>query len=1340
MLCSLLTSGHDPESLEQHLCAVAEKQVGRKVSGTELRRQLLAAGVELRPEIDRRNVALRLQELRDDFADAVRGAAAVLALETIPQEEIERVVLACEEAAPASTIVVHGPPGCGKSNILAQALTRIRVPILAIRADRDDPALLGGGTNPVAAFRAFCGNGPGLVLIDQLDQLRIGGSQVQARMERIRAWIRNALGCDLSVLVGCRSVDAQRDTQLAHLLSPGEDLRGPARHAVSRSNPGAAVPSTHFIRVEELGDAVVVSALASRGIAAADLGPRLRRLLARPLALALFLSLREEIAEASACANIIKLMDLWWAHVRSPWDAQAEDVLERLCAFMEERGELSCPESVLLHADVVASLTGAGVLQRDTARKGHLRPFHQVLTDTRIAIKWGGHATAETLCTGLGGFAAQGIVQARRLRLAVPLLVERPEVVHELFEGSRLRPLMKRALLVGLSDLEDPTAEIVDVVKKWSADPALAPVIFEWVAHGHARWVALLRDEIDEAWEHDPDLRAALLRLLVSVDDGAPGEVDVHLARWSAADPHVLVQAGPCFRADPGSDSDARFEKRLRFEAHARLSYRDVDWDALMTTHPDRAARLFAWRLRSCPLPLLRDGDPSWQSGLPTRAAPSVGDPSLGVSLWRELAQWWTQFGGIELYEIRVGDSDEEDAGEAGVLVGCVEVVASALAVSVARGTIVWEELLPQLPGPLRDLDGWLLLCVAAHLPEDTACSVADLIAAWFMADPRWANLETGHRWRSYDLRLPGRALERLGGTVSDQAFRRLTEFLIDFPDEWTVEDEQSRGLRANRRGRTALALLPHLPEDRLSERAKRVLNEFRRKFGERENDQRDAGICSGWVHSTFPDEVVDGWRPEQWIERLLTAPQEGRIRFTPGEIREYSVSSLSRQLQDRAQRRPQRYLAVARAFDDAVPAEARAAILSALGNTRPPDGLAVAEAEWEPLEHAEVAELLQRDAFLGEPRCARNIGWTVLARAEHGWSDAVLERLKAIATREAGAHDRAMWDERHPDGYASYRLNDDACVAIEALAAVARRHAERRPDLLEAAAALADHQDVGRRASSALLAMACESAAPDRAHEILLAACSNASVAAELDVARALFHVATSTDASEDCRAGACTRLLALAEDTRRRVLLLAGDAAFALRTNAAIDEQRFEETLGSNFVVRQGVARTLSRRLHDPGLEPQQRDWTQALALRFADEGGPAGDEIANAFLLDPIDHLLEDVSFMQRLLKTKSVRDSIEPIVAACDRRNHLIPVKDQVLEMAQGVARGELPWETSGTTWESAGSVAALVSRLVEEAEATGQNSIREKALDAWDLLLVQRGGREMRTGLTELLAE
>ena len=386
---------------------------------------------------------------------------------------INRAEIIREESAVASAallehgkwVMLEGMAGGGKSCVLVQLMERLEeqgVPCLVIRLDRladgDHSAQaigtrLGLPKSPAITLGEFAGGRPSVLVVDQLDALSVVSARNQAvwgafneLLEEARTYPR------MRVLFACRSFDLERDPRLRALADD--------RERVER------------IPVGLLDEEVIRSAIAAAELDPAALSETQLRILSIPLHLHLLLESANSGPVKFASAG--DLFDAFWEHKAaavsrqmggdpSVWTA----AVGRLCDELSERETLVAPSLMLdEYGEALNVLASEGVVY---VQDGSVRFFHESFFDyafARTFLRLNNDLVQWLLAD------EQHLFRRSQVRQVLAFLRSREtdrghylKALEGLLSHPRVRFHIKKLVLDWLGALPDPTSDEWDIVE-----------------------------------------------------------------------------------------------------------------------------------------------------------------------------------------------------------------------------------------------------------------------------------------------------------------------------------------------------------------------------------------------------------------------------------------------------------------------------------------------------------------------------------------------------------------------------------------------------------------------------------------------------------------------------------------------------------------------------------------------------------------------------------------------------------------------------------------------------------------------------------------------------------
>jgi hypothetical protein len=621
-----------PEKLLGVLSTESRRHLGRQLTSPMVRRWLKAEECHLHAGHQDPLIGELVSRRTSDFLADIAQARGVL--DRLERPETARVLAAVAADGLREVILVHGPPGGGKSEILARCVERwceSGACMLPLRLDRADESDLDEGLP--AKLVAYAGGLPLIVVCDQFDTVTWAGGASHPRTTLLarflrRLWEQAAVHrVSLRLVVGCRSLDAEQDTQLRLLLRAPLALEREARAAVS-------------IAVNPWSMAEVEGALASSGIMPADIDKYVLALARTPIFLRLVLTLRRGRGDLSGIRTVVDLLDAHWKWAQDTWGERspaARRALDGVVQRMQSSGLMRVPEAEVADTEGMDAVIAAGLLAvAEGDRVRMLVPGHQLFIDAHIARQWASVAVdAKTLLALLGERSRQTLRTAGSLRLAVPRLRRNSagrSILADVLAGPGVRTLVQVAALRGMS-ADVPHPDDVPRVVVWLAATELRPRILAHLLRGSPAWVEMIAQDgwFQRTWDAEPESRPSITHVLASVAQ-AWGDGVADLVRgWTTADPDQIRRMPNLFWHEPANDSVGLFEQRVRAEERRTEPEFPVSWDKLLREHPDRALRLMAVRLPRVSILALTVARSQPWFGFPGRESVVLRDAALSL-------------------------------------------------------------------------------------------------------------------------------------------------------------------------------------------------------------------------------------------------------------------------------------------------------------------------------------------------------------------------------------------------------------------------------------------------------------------------------------------------------------------------------------------------------------------------------------------------------------------------------------------------------------------------------------------------------------------------------------
>ena len=965
----------EPEPAVAVLGDIAEDNLGVPLTADRLWRELDQRGVRPNPFRDPATVAEMVLAQTERFL-----ADAKSRLLQPPINRAQTTEIADALARGDVLVVTSGDAGAGKSAVVAAAVdaaVEAGTAVLAFRLDRFmeirssrqlGQALELPASPAVALARAAAGR-PALLVVDQLDAVSFASGRSPEVFGVVEELLVEATRFgNVQVLLACRRYDINNDPRLKALVDP-ERPQAPA-----------------VVEVTPLDPEDVKTAVAEIGLDPARLGARQIELLRLPLNLVLLRSVASE-ADALSFGTTRDLLGLFWKVKRRSvlarrTDVRFDRVIEVLVDAMSSLQRLAAPQEILEAEsldDDVEVLASEHLVIRDGRR---ISFFHETLFDYAFARRW--IARNETLLDFLlsGEQALFRRAQVRQVLLHLRE-VDPPRFVREVREllfDDRVRFHVKESVLALMRSLPDPTDAELGLMLE-----LLAP---------------------ESPWRERSQFLLRTTPWFDRLDDaGLIGE-------WLSSGESDLEERAVTILGSAGESRAGRAAELLApHRSHAHF----VDWLIWVTrfvgVENDRG--LFELLLDAT-----RTGSFDGHEHALFLSAHAVGDkaPEWGVEL---LAAWFDERPtALSLASGRVEALTSSEYGLNELIAKSAEGAAEAFVVrllpymqrvmAVAEhgnhlprddwhfSGQLWGSHLSQADDHLMHSMIVALRALAAANPrqlrklveplvDDIHAAAQDLLyealAASGAVHAEWAGqlvlrggdaLHAGYSgsdyWRTREL------LRATAPHMSDETFVRVEALVAEYVPDWERTHPPSRG-------HASFVLLSALPEERLSESARRRLGELRRKFG-RDEPEPPRGIEGGFVGPPIAEERAEHMTDEQWVGAMRKhASDEGD--WQTFELRG-GAYQLGHVLKAATMKEPERFARLALTLDASFNRHYLQGILLGLGDTTEdvdPDLV------FEVMRHAAAAG--DQDRWLGWPlkrlyeaEIPRDIVEIVLARA----------------------------------------------------------------------------------------------------------------------------------------------------------------------------------------------------------------------------------------------------------------------------------------------------------------------------------------------------------------------
>lgn len=906
----------------------------------------------------------------------------------IPRPEAEVLLGKLGTPELKRAFLVTGDAGGGKSGLLLQVVESVRSngwPVLAFRLDNLKPAntpdeigyqLTGQSRSPAHMLAAIAQAKDCLLVIDQLDAVSFTYGRDTQLWYPIEEIIAQALNYgNMRVLLACRRFDVENDHRLRQLTMKS----------------GVAEPfGLGLLKPES-----VCQVMRSVGLDTDQLTDKQITLLSTPLHLKLLVdSIENGTSGTPAFANETDLYNLFWDHKQmvvsnllgsSRWT----DAIDAITDYMSEHQSTSVPVDALDHvSNEWKAMASEHVLVEDANMVSF---FHDGFFDYAFARRFSarGGKVLDLLLS-----AEQHLFRRSQVRQVLTYQRNRHkgrylESLAELLFSPIVRFHIKSVVFDYLANLSDPPEEEWAILAKFLESKTHSAVTNVWrVLQGKPPWFELL-DSLG-VWQRwlagdDEDMIGRVVWLLWTVQELRADRVA------ELVEPYVDASAAWSDRLLYLISYGSLSAGRRFFELFLQLI--DI---GMLDDHDEAQNREF-WHL----IYHLLDDKPEWaceaighylrrrlklnqDTGCPNPFSETIKNRSqvddrlfeacaqkAPAQLLDEILPFIIEV--VELTALREGATPWRDSvwefrskgrqySVDDHILEAAETALRALATSPSAEPLV--NYIQRLKGtPYETLD-FLLMGVYSANPEVYADEAID-----YLCDcPRRLDID----WSNTDRTVGAELLAAVTPHCSQESLTKLEDTLLSHFPDW-----ERKARERFYWGRSQHALLESCDYERLSDKAKRRLAEWRRKFPDRRFREAPLGDMASFVGSPIPLDAASKMTDDQWLEAMKRYTDERDFGERDGHL-VGGAMQLSRVLGEQVKTDPLRYAALALKMPDDTQVGYFDAILMAIAETN--------------LPVEEILAVCQRCHSLPSRPCGRWIHRPISRRTNHPLPDEAMD------------------------------------------------------------------------------------------------------------------------------------------------------------------------------------------------------------------------------------------------------------------------------------------------------------------------------------------------------------
>lgn len=1005
-----LTFGGDRRDVVDRLATFLEDRLTQNVFLNDVIAYMAERGSRLRDPGGDPTLPVALHRLREEFAR--RLSAQLAGGVFLERPEVAQIVSEINSSTPPALIIVHGAPGSGKSGVLLGVFNELssRTPILPISLTSHPPEAnlveygrsLGLGVTPAVALRAAAGDRRAVMMVDQLDALRMTSAASQTMWLRGQEILSHALANRQILIVACRTFDLENDPLIRKW-----------KEQVSAVSANSVVE----FKIGTLNRTQVESLLKDKGADFGALSPRLQKLICQPILLDLWLRLaargqakQDSVNETGLLSDLISTLRQEAVRERNIPEKDVNSLLSTVRQYMEDHGASSMPVARLEPQDLARrAVCAVGLLVEDGKT---VRFPHQIYLD---------HLVAKNVYLQAGGSPAsvaawlkqdQSLSRREQLRqLLVMLHDESPQdaakVMESILLDDRVRFHLKQVTLGVLRNVERVGREQAELVARLAAKS-------DWREHVRMRllwsgphwfdafnelglWAQCLKTNV-------PFERHEALRLLGSVVVARPREVDA-LLELIQSDPTAIGDIEEVVPFDPCNDSP--FLARFREQAvrNGKWTVKDLYLDRLAEHDPHRSvvlleatirSQLRAWLIggRGAGGELLREAFLERHVRSAVRIAAASAWPRF-FRLVRLLQRLKTAY----RRQTRAGNS--EYYGRMSAVDNAAELVVDLAGEAIAgiadKDLQSFARIIESYSGTSEKLVGAALLRGLARSPS----TAATLAITWMSENEQQLATRIGYERDRHSLALD--VIRAHSGACSVTAISAIERRLMTyFPEaekdqyryllgefrwgHWWYGRGKNRKPSINPCGRAQHLLLGAVPRERLSQQGLERLALWNAKFGGPAVEQFMIVELSS-RGSPIPEDRASAIPDRHWY-RLVNWDWTPWIKRQAADERtEYDHQAVSATFELAAKKDPPRFIALAAYFPDG----AEAIYLARLWSVIADNATNISDVRMDDL-HA----LLKKTLDVADGYAMRQACWAIAKHSNLGWGEEAWKVLEA--------------------------------------------------------------------------------------------------------------------------------------------------------------------------------------------------------------------------------------------------------------------------------------------------------------------------------------------------------
>jgi len=1079
-------SDGDGESIITYLGAHLERTLGNTHHSDELRSVLREAGY---PPININSdptLPSSIEQLQNIFRSVL--SPHLICSQILSRPEPEQLVTRATADGGARLIFLTGDAGSGKSGVLLDAINLLHekgVPYLPIRLDTHYPEgtvrtyykeQLNLAASPCICLQALAAGRRAVLIVDQLDAIRWTATNSDSSWVLCLEMLNEALRIpNMSVVVVGRSVDFDDDVRINHWKSQHEK--------------GQKVDVEQLV-VGSLPEKAIVEVLNNYGINYAVLLPKEKELLSNAQSLQLWWRLAED-GKVGTFSSRADLLSSFWFHYRNKAStiygatiSQVNGLLSQLVVYMDRHGRLDAPNILVgQHIQAANALRSLGIIEKGncTTRFAH-QSYLDYLTVEQVLIRV---ASEELAPIDWLRNHDQALFRRDQVRFLLQLLRGQNHDIYlsfleDIFYDANIRFHIQHLALATLANSIQPTEGEYMLVKRLLTEDKWHQHVLQRVLEAHPEWLNRFTQDgtiPNMMNSEDEAVRSNALILCKRSAVAAPEWFEqILFQHWNSNDSQWVALINQTLSYEPGSDTSTAFGWRLECLRSWADDHDIYTSNQLAEVNEARAIQHMAAAIEGLTSNIERTATSGGarRVELGSRQFSNLTNACIAQArlAWETLLPVYKS--AIELdqkFRIISGSHAQFDS-----LYSLGQLIAFSHDLLKTTGNVLLnseEDLfladvttLASVPASVH------LRRLAVDILASTPANLADDAVICFLGIDCPLDIETpSELMTKTDCLTPQDpaidTLSILSSACSDEVLKSIEHLVLKFHStyeresiKWQLEMIRSgtwTGDYPNHYGLPQYSLLLALPQDRLSEKALRVLRTWQRKFGDLRRYRSTGTVEARPLASPIPTGKSKYVADSTWLQIVSNDWSDRKHEWREtnhGYYIEASPYLFALSLEEAGQLGPGHYIQLGLRFSPNADSCYYSSLLRVATITVAPKD---SDEKWEAACVEDIEALIEHISEKNDVQIAQGICRVVSERSEEPWQGKTLDLLHRFALTHSDPEGRSSSDTVMTQGGISSlevtALNSVRCLAVSAAAHLLWSH----PQLLSWAISLAE-------------------------------------------------------------------------------------------------------------------------------------------------------------------------------------------------------------------------------------------------------------------------------------------